>query len=39
MNYEQSKNIVNITQNFFTLSPLIMSHRSNDELGTYILVT
>ena len=42
MNYEQSKNIVNITENFFSLShitTLIISHTSCDELGTYIPVT
>ena len=42
MNYEQSKNKVNITQNSFSLShitPPIMNHRNCDELGTYIPVT
>ena len=34
MNYEQSKNIVNITQNSFALSPPIISRAVQEPIGT-----
>ena len=42
MNYEQSKNIVNITQSScspYHITPPIINHRSCDELETFIPVT